>query len=97
MRSMDFIKVALLVMAVMLVAVFRPVSGSQAGNEKAMSIEGTITAISPDTGNVTVDSGSGSVTLTAPPEIDIQSFQVGDEVTVEHSSNGIITLIMKKD
>lgn len=61
-------------------------------------LEGRITAISYDTGQVTIEDESGKrVALKADQDIDLKVFSKGDQVRSEYNSEMLITSLSKTD
>ena len=60
-------------------------------------LKGEITAITPDSGQITIGDGSGNgVILTAGKAIDLTDFNVGDRVVLEYDSDMLITSLNKQ-
>ena len=60
-------------------------------------LAGEITAIERESGEITVEDGSGNgVVLTAGKTADLKEFNVGDEVVLEYNSDKLITSLNKQ-
>lgn len=79
--------VSLLTM-IIFVTSFATIAKSQTEG-KMTTIEGQVTSVNPDTGEVVIESESGQmITLTPDSGIDANSFKVGDKVKMEVEYSG---------
>jgi len=90
--------VSVLVVALFMLSFAGAAVSQESQGTEVIKVAGAISAVNPDIGKVRViekESGK-TVTLTAGSDVDLKGFNVGDQVVVECTRDGVIRSITKQ-